>query len=126
MRPPQQPQLQKLRLNHPKGEAYEQQALIFLQRQGLTLLECNYRSRFGEIDLIMREQNTLVFVEVRYRASSRYGGAIASITVKKQEKIWLTASQYLQQRPHAGACRVDIIAFEGDAPCQWIQNAIQR
>ncbi len=85
----------------------------------------NYRCRGGEIDLIMRQGETLVFVEVRYRAHATHGGAASSVTRRKQHKIVLAARHYFKQ--HAineanQACRFDVIAFEGDQP-DWIQNA---
>ena len=61
------------------GQFYEQQALVFLQQQGLQLVQQNYSCRFGEIDLVMREQQTLVFVEVKFRRSNQFGGAAACL-----------------------------------------------
>ncbi|MCC6916797.1 YraN family protein, partial [Nitrosomonas sp.] len=78
-----------------KGSDAEQRAAIFLQQQKLTLLESNYRCRFGEIDLIMQEGNTVVFVEVRMRSGNRFGGAAASITTAKQLKLIRAARHYL-------------------------------
>lgn len=115
-----------LRLNHLKGEYYEAQALTFLQRQGLLLVDRNYRCRYGEIDLVMQEGDVLIFVEVRYRENQRHGGALESITKAKQERIWLTAHHYLQKLSVTPRCRIDVIAFEGHDDCQWIKDAIQR
>ncbi len=96
-----------------------------MQAQGLQPVTRNYRCRGGEIDLIMRQGETLVFVEVRYRADTRHGGAAGSVTRSKQRKIVLAAQHYFKQ--HAineanQACRFDVIAFECDQP-DWIQNA---
>lgn len=107
------------------GQAAEQRALDFLQRQGLTLVTTNYHSRFGEIDLILRDGNVLVFTEVRMRSSVDFGGAGASITHAKQAKLVKTAQQYLTQFSHPPACRFDAVllgASNNDA-IEWIQNA---
>ena len=108
-----------------KGQHFEQVAERWLQAGGLQPVARNYRCRGGEIDLIMHQGQTLVFVEVRYRATSSHGGAASSVTRSKQHKIMLAARHYLKQ--HAineanQACRFDVIAFEGDQPA-WIQNA---
>ena len=62
------------------GQLYEQLAMAYLQRQGLQLVQQNYQCKAGEIDLVMRDSTTLVFVEVKYRASTAFGGAIAAVT----------------------------------------------
>jgi putative endonuclease len=108
-----------------KGQHFEQIAERWLQARGLQPVTRNYRCRGGEIDLIMRQGDTLVFVEVRYRANATHGGAASSVTRRKQHKIVLAARHYFKQ--HAineanQACRFDVIAFEGDQP-DWIQNA---
>jgi putative endonuclease len=96
-----------------QGHDAEQQACEHLQAQGLRLLERNYRSRFGEIDLIMRHANTLVFVEVRYRRSTRFGSPAETVDTRKQARIRATAEHYLQQHPqHTGvSCRFDVVAM---------------
>lgn len=106
------------------GQAAERIAAAFLQRQGLELLETNYRCRFGEIDLIMRDGKEIVFVEVRLRRSSAFGGAAASITPGKRHKLSLTAEDYLM-RHGATACRFDaiLLASLDTQPPQWIRNA---
>lgn len=123
------PTLPRLRLNNPKGQYYEDLALRFLQAQGLSLVARNYRCGSGEIDLIMRSGQYLVFVEVRYRASTSHGGAAASVTRAKQQKLLRTAQHFLltQKLNEAGqACRFDVIAFDGkNEDCQWYTNAIQ-
>jgi putative endonuclease len=108
-----------------KGQYYEQQARSFLEQQGLLFVSANYRCRQGEIDLIMREHQTLVFVEVRYRASRDYGGALSSVTPAKQQKIRHTARYFLlnQQINEAHqACRFDIVSYD-DGQCNWLKNA---
>jgi putative endonuclease len=106
------------------GHAAEQLAATFLQHQGLRLLESNYRSRFGEIDLIMQEGRAIVFVEVRLRSNTGFGGAGASITPAKQRKLILTAEEYLS-RKGSPACRFDAILMDklDVRSIQWIKNA---
>ena len=106
-----------------RGQAAEEQALAYLQRQGMQLVERNFSCRCGEIDLIMREKQTLVFVEVRQRSSRRFGGALASVTVAKQARLWQTASFYLQQFARPPACRFDLVAIDGNE-LSWLQDII--
>ena len=81
------------------GNAQKSKAARYLRSQGLKLLCRDYRSRYGEIDLIMTDSNTLVFGEVRYRRSEYFGGALNSVTSIKQKKIRLIAAHYLQAHP---------------------------
>jgi len=108
------------------GQRLEQLAAGYLQSQGLVLLEKNYRCRFGEIDLILKDGATLVFAEVRYRRSDRFGGAKASITFSKQRRIILTAQHYLSKHP-LRACRFDAVLLSGtqNLKIEWIQNAFE-
>ena len=106
-----------------KGEAAEEVAQQYLKSQGLILLERNYHSRFGEIDLIMQDANTLVFVEVRYRKNTHYGGAASSISYQKQQRIRKTAMTYLQKNGCNYPARFDVIAIEGDMKVSWIKQA---
>lgn len=116
-------------LTSPKGvEEHEEQALRFLQAQGLRLRQRNYRCKAGEIDLIMEQGNTIVFVEVRFRSGTSHGGAAASVTKSKQRKLHLTASHYLQSQHLNEArqpCRFDVVAYEEQGQCQWYINAFQ-
>ncbi|HZG20788.1 MAG TPA: YraN family protein [Herbaspirillum sp.] len=105
------------------GDAAEDQALAYLQQQGLQLVERNFRCRGGEIDLILREGATVVFVEVRARASAAFGGAAASVTPAKQRRLLLAAQVWLQAQRQTPACRFDVIALEG-GQLQWLRNAI--
>ncbi|BEV18018.1 YraN family protein [Herbaspirillum sp. DW155] len=105
------------------GDAAEDQALAYLQRQGLSLVERNFRCKGGEIDLILREGATVVFVEVRARASAAFGGAAASVTPAKQRRLLLAAQVWLQGQAGLPPCRFDVIAFEGSR-LQWLRNAI--
>lgn len=106
------------------GDAAEQLAATFLQEKGLTLLEKNFRCPYGEIDLVMRDGKTLVFIEVRLRSNDNYGGAAMSITQAKQQKLTRTAERYLQIHGDA-ACRFDAILMQSTDPnaVEWIQNA---
>ncbi|MDA8493260.1 YraN family protein [Kluyvera georgiana] len=107
------------------GDAAELRARHWLERQGLCFIAANVHERGGEIDLIMREGAVTVFVEVRYRASSRFGGAAASVTRSKQNKLLQTARLWLAR--HNGSfdtvdCRFDVVAFTGNE-IEWFQNA---
>ncbi|MBV2090290.1 MAG: YraN family protein [Candidatus Thiodiazotropha sp. (ex Ctena orbiculata)] len=110
-----------------QGEAAEQLAVDFLNRHGLKLVTRNFRCKVGEIDLIMREKRTLVFVEVRYRQSDDYGSALESITPSKQRKLLAAANLYLQKNQIDQACRFDVVAINGSANRRttWIKDAIQ-
>lgn len=108
-----------------KGSDAEQLAISYLQRHQLTLVTQNYRCRFGEIDLIMRDGGTLVFIEVRMRANDQYGGAAASITPAKQAKLIRTARHYLSEINNEPPCRFDALLLSGDGGknVEWIRNA---
>lgn len=107
-----------------QGRAGEDAALAHLLRHGLTLVERNFRCKGGEIDLIMRERATLVFVEVRRRADARHGGAAASVTPAKQRRLVLAAQVYLQRLAAAPPCRFDVVAIEAGV-LSWLTNAIE-
>ncbi|MFK8080842.1 MAG: YraN family protein [Granulosicoccus sp.] len=128
-----------------QGALGETLARDFLESKGYLFIEANFVRRVGEIDLIMLapedEQlgRIIVFVEVRYRATSRYGGALASVDWKKQRKLVRTASAWLQRNADSRDCaRIDIIAIEplGRTPYKdecvwknhhllWLSNAIE-
>jgi putative endonuclease len=106
------------------GDAAEDLALAFLQRQGLRLKARNVRYRFGEIDLVMLDAATLVFVEVRSRSTDSHGGALQSIGAAKQRRIIAAAAAYLQTLgPAQPACRFDVVILQGQAAPQWIRAA---
>lgn len=107
-----------------KGKAGEDQALAHMLEQGLTLVERNFRCKAGEIDLIMRQRGTLVFVEVRRRAGMGFGGAAASVTFHKQRRLILAAQFYLLRFQAPPPCRFDVVAIDG-AALSWLQNAIE-
>lgn len=106
------------------GDAAEDVALARLEAAGLELVARQVRSRFGEIDLIMRDRGEWVFVEVRQRSRSTFGGAAASVTRAKQERLRRSAQAWLQQREgnRMAACRFDVFAIDGQT-IEWIRNA---
>lgn len=106
------------------GAEAEQVAERYLIRQGLKLATRNYRCRGGEIDLIMRDGATLVFVEVRARARSDFGGAAESITASKQARIILAARHYLAQHQIDAPCRFDAVLIQAGR-LQWLQAAFE-
>ncbi|HWK62643.1 MAG TPA: YraN family protein [Eoetvoesiella sp.] len=106
------------------GLQTEEQAKAYLEAAGLRVVAQNLRRSTGEIDLVCTDGDTLVFVEVRQRRSSRYGGAAASVNRRKQQRLINTAALLLPAlAPHCTpACRFDVIAKDGDE-LVWIQNA---
>jgi putative endonuclease len=111
------------------GDDGESRALAHLLRQGLVLVERNYRlargpSRRGaEIDLIVRDRDgTLVFVEVRTRGAGTHGGAAASVGPAKQRSLVLAAQHYLGRFTSPPACRFDVVAIDGDR-LEWLRGA---
>ncbi|WP_174872885.1 YraN family protein [Vogesella oryzae] len=111
-------------MSRERGNQFEQLAASYLQQQGLQLLGSNWQCRFGEIDLIMQDGASLVFVEVRARADSRFGGAAASISAAKCRKLTAAANLYLSQHRLDMPCRFDAVLFDGTAPAQWLKNII--
>ena len=110
-----------------RGREAEDRACAHLQRQGLTLTTRNYRSPHGEIDLVMQERDTLVFVEVRYRAHAGFGTPAETVDARKQARLRATAEHYQQHTPRASkkACRFDIVAITGDGAdgeFRWLRN----
>ncbi len=104
------------------GIKAEQRAADYLLAQGMTLCERNFRCRTGEIDLIMRDGATLVFVEVRQRSSLKFGGAIASIDRRKQQKLIVAAQFYLSRLTNFPPCRFDALLIEGNT-IKWLRDA---
>lgn len=112
-----------------QGKAGEGLACHYLEQQGLTLVERNFRCRRGELDLIMRDGDQLVFVEVRSRRKSGYGTPAETITKTKQNRLVRTALYYLQRRRWCSvSCRFDVIAItlgQNEDAVEWIKNAFQ-
>lgn len=109
---------------HAIGVAAEDTAAEHLAGQGLRLVERNYRCKGGEIDLVMRDGATLVFVEVRARAPSRFGGAGESITPAKRGRIVLAARHYLARHRLDTPCRFDAVLLDGDR-LAWVKAAFE-
>lgn len=107
-----------------RGKQAEDIACDYLLQQGLRFLCSNFTCQYGELDLIMQDGDTLVIVEVRFRKNQTYGGALASITKKKQAKI-INASQYFIGKNNLGAAKVrfDVVTMTIDKQINWIQNA---
>lgn len=115
-------------LNLLRGQVAEQKAQHWLKAQGLTSVAQNYHCRAGEIDLIMLDNEVLVFIEVRQRSNTGYGGAAASVTTQKQHKITLAAQHFLMKHCEYQQhnCRFDVIAFEASHQNpQWYQDAFR-
>lgn len=116
-----------MKTTRQKGFQAEQIASEFLAAQGLKEVARNFNCRYGEIDLIARDQDHLVFVEVRYRRSGSHGGGTGSIDFTKQRKLRNTALHYLQRNRLSDApCRFDVVSVSGslDKPVlDWIRNA---
>lgn len=117
------------------GETVEAAALAYLQGHGLSLLARNARAHGGELDLVMLDANvrdgeSLVFVEVRYRASGSFGGAAASVDAGKRRKLVLAAQAFLLRHPRwaDAPCRFDVISADGNpaAPrIEWLRDAFR-
>lgn len=105
-----------------QGAKAEARAAAYLKARGLKLLTRNWRCRFGEIDLILQEGATLVFVEVRARRIAGFGGAAESITAAKRARLARTAAAYLAQTGHRGPCRFDAILIDGER-LTWLRDA---
>jgi putative endonuclease len=110
------------------GDRFEQRACAELERAGLTLLARNYHCRHGELDLVMRHRDTVVFIEVRYRRSAGHGDALTSITPSKRAKLIVAAQSWLAAHPQQSRqpCRFDVVSYDGPdehARMQWHRNA---
>jgi putative endonuclease len=114
----------RLSRKQEQGRQWEDAALAYLERHGLVLVEANFRCKPGEIDLILRDGATLVFVEVRQRAAGAPVSAAASIGPAKIRRIIRAAQVYLQQLDRLPPCRIDVIAIDGN-DIEWIRNAIE-
>lgn len=108
------------------GTMYEEKAAEYLEMQGYQILKQNYRCRMGEIDIVCRDGKYLVFVEVKYRADRRQGGAFMAVTRHKQHKISQVAAFYLMEQRlcENTPCRFDVVAIDGDV-ISLLQNAFE-
>jgi putative endonuclease len=110
-----------------RGARAEAPAADYLRQQGLVLVARNFRTRQGEIDLIVRDRDTLVFVEVRLRSRSGFGGAAESITPAKRLRLTAAAQAYLADLGREPPCRFDAILFDGLDPTRivWERNILE-
>lgn len=111
------------------GAKAEELAKKYLIDQGLRFIESNYRSKFGEIDLVMQDKVCLVFVEVKYRRSALFGLAYEAVSWQKRRKLQLTALQYIAKHSlyQKYSARFDVVSLQGVSPMkiEWIRNAIE-
>lgn len=110
------------------GTHWEKIAEAFLRKQGLRLIERNFSCRFGEIDLVMEDRDTVVFIEVKYRGNRSHGSGANAVDFHKQGRISRTAAFFLRMNPARAEqfCRFDVVSIDPDSDDQeisWIQNA---
>ncbi|KND84781.1 hypothetical protein SCC4092_0202000 [Aggregatibacter actinomycetemcomitans serotype b str. SCC4092] len=109
-----------------QGARFEQKARLFLESKDMKFLAANQNFKCGELDLIMLEQNTIVFVEVRQRKNDHFGSAVESVDWQKQQRWLNAAALWLAQREQSledTDCRFDLVAFgKTDQDIQWISN----
>lgn len=127
--------IKSLSPSQKKGQKFEAFSENYLKKKGMKLITRNFTCRHGEIDLIMLDQRTLVFIEVRYRNNPNFGSALDSITPSKQKKIIKTAQHYLQTNSWTTNlfCRFDALGIIGDDKAktsntsnyqiEWVKNA---
>jgi len=111
-----------------RGEAIERHAAAWLVERGLVLEAANQHAKGGEIDLVMRDGEVLVFVEVRHRADSRHGHPLETITPAKQRRLIKAARFYLHRNRLSCPCRFDVLAVTGLPPhleYDWVANAFE-
>ena len=112
--------------DHPSGVAAEALAASYLTGRGLSIIARNYRCRFGEIDLIARDGDAVVFVEVRLRRNRNFGGAGASIDYGKQKKLIATAQHFLARQRVIPRCRFDAVLLDAldSSRIEWLRDII--
>jgi putative endonuclease len=103
------------------GDA-EERAASYLASRGLQIVARNYRTRLGEIDLVARDGDVLVFVEVRMRSDGGFGGALESVTPRKQRRIAAAAGLYLARIRRPPPCRFDVLAVDA-GEIRWLKGA---
>ena len=106
------------------GADAEEIAAELLEAQGMRILARNFRTRFGEIDLVARDGESLVFVEVRLRLNEYFGGAADSVDVPKRARVIAAARAYLANVDPEPSCRFDVVTLDGDKP-RWIRAAFE-
>lgn len=109
------------------GSEIETAACHWLEQQGLLIIERNFRCKPGEIDIVAKDQNILVFVEVRHRSHLNFGGGFSSVDYRKQQKLIRAARWYLQERKlfDQYPCRFDIVSARSATDLEWIKDAFQ-
>lgn len=109
-----------------RGAAAEADAARLLEKRGLSVIDRNFRVRGGEIDLVCRDEDSIVFVEVRLRTRGDFGGAAASITTTKQRRLILAARHWLARhgRYADAPCRFDAVLSDGQS-MEWIKDAFR-
>lgn len=107
------------------GTFYENAACEYLKKQGVCILEQNYRCKIGEIDIIGRQGDCVIFVEVKYRKSEEFGAPLAVVDVNKQKTICKCAAVYCMRHPHVTQIRYDVIGIT-DTQINWVQNAFMH
>ena len=113
----------KVKMNKRKtGTAYEVIAADYLKKQGVQIVEMNYRISRGEIDIIGKDRDTLIFIEVKYRKNASYGYPWEAISVEKQKRICYVAKQYLLKNRWKRQIRFDVISICGEE-ISWFRNA---
>lgn len=118
--------------NRNKGQYYEQCALTYLTQQGLRFIEQNFITKMGEIDLVMKDAQYIVFVEVKYRKHSAYGSASEMVDARKKQKLIKSAHFWLKKHDFSiyhSVYRFDVVAISGhdeNLDVQWIKNAITQ
>jgi len=109
-----------------RGAAIEQIAAQWLRQQGLTLVTQNHHVKGGELDLVMRDGDILVFVEVKHRTTTRYGHPLETVTHQKQQRLVRAARLYIARGGLSSPCRFDILAITGKSPdleFHWVKAA---
>lgn len=110
-----------------KGQHAEQLVEKHLKAAGIQILFRNFRSRFGEIDLIGQKQKELIFIEVRFRSSTSFGSAAETVNISKQRKLVKAAQFFLTKNPRLQNCfmRFDVVGVDADHQIEWIKGAFQ-
>ena len=105
------------------GESGEDQAAFYLKNKGYTIVESNYKTVFGEIDIIAQDKKTIVFVEVKTKSNSSFGLPEEMVTQKKKEHLIRTVQWYLKENKYLGKARIDVIAIDDEI--RHIENAVE-
>ena len=107
-----------------KGYFYEEKSIQILKSKGYIILEKNYTIKGGEIDIIAKKDNCIIFFEVKYRSDDRFGNGIEAITLAKRKRIYKTAKKFLYNNQYYDlSCRFDFIIYTGDE-YEWLENVI--